>query len=192
MFASNGTICTVAGYGVEGYNGDGISSTSAQLHSARTAVVDRVGNVYIADVLNHRVRLVLPNGTITTFAGDGQGGYNGDGIPASHARVNCPNDVALGNHGSILIADTCNDRVRRVFANGTIVTIAGTGERGYNGDGIRATTAALAAPSGVFEDDRGRVYIADTLNNRVRVVAAPAAPAQPQPTVPDVRLRVSK
>ena len=179
VFASNGTICTIAGNGVEGYNGDGIPATSARLYSPRGTAVDREGNVYIADPLNQRVRKVLLNGTITTFAGNGTSGFNGDGIPASSAMVGCPFDVALGSHGSILIADSCNGRVRRVLANGTITTIAGTGQRGYNGDGIPATSATLADPTCVFEDACGRVFIADSSNNRIRVVDAPAPPVAP-------------
>ena len=175
VFALNGTICTIAGNGTEGYNGDGIPATLAQLQSPRGHAVDADGNVYIADVGNQRVRKVLPNGTITLFAGgNGSGWYNGDGIPASLATVACPNDVALGSHGSILIADTCNDRVRRVLANGTITTIAGTDQEGYNGDGIPATLASLSGPCGVFEDALGRVFIADTDNNRIRMIDAPA------------------
>ena len=177
VFASNGTICTVAGTGVRGYNGDGIPATLALLAAPSGTAVDREGNVYIADALNQRVRKVLSNGTITTFAGNGKSGFNGDDIPASSASVGCPSDVALGNNGSILIADTCNNRVRRVLANGTITTIAGTHQQGYNGDGIPATSALLAYPMAVVEDASGRVFIADSSNNRIRVIAAPAAAA---------------
>ena len=174
VFAANGTICTIAGTGVRGYNGDGIPATLAELSAPGGTAMDVNGNVYIADTLNQRVRKVLANGTITTFAGNGNSGYNGDGIPASSATIGCPFDVALGSHGSILIADTCNNRVRRVLANGTITTIAGTHEQGFNGDGIPATSACLSYPSSVMEDASGRVFITDSSNNRIRVIDAPS------------------
>ena len=108
--------------------------------------------------------------TITALAGDGVAGYSGDGGPAIAARIKQPRDTALGPDGSLYIADTYNQRIRRVAPDGTISTVVGTGDPGYNGDGQQATEATIYWPHDVVVDDVGVLYIADTTNHRVRRV----------------------
>ena len=165
-----GTIYTRT---VEGwYAGGDEPYTSISLNYPGGVAVDGQGNVYIADTLNHRVRKVDAAGTITTFAGTGSRGSTGDGAPATRARLYYPRDVAVDGLGNVYIADTANDRVRKVDAAGIITTYAGTGERGYGGDGGPATRAYLSNPEDVAVDALGYVYIADTENDRVRRVDA--------------------
>jgi sugar lactone lactonase YvrE len=132
--------------------------------------VDQDGTLYIADTMNHRIRRVDPSGTITTVAGTGQARGGGDGGPAVVAALNEP--TALAIHGDRLyIADQSNNRVRWLsLVSGKIQTVAGTGEAAYTGDGIPATEAALAGPSGLAIGADGTVYIADTFNGRIRAI----------------------
>ena len=132
--------------------------------------VDGSGNLYIADTFNHRVRKVDTAGVITTFAGTGTVGYNGDGGPASAAWLNRPYGVAVDGSGNLYIADTFNQRIRKVDTAGVITTFAGTGTTGYSGDGSAATAARISGPNGVAVDGSGNIYIADTFNYRVRKV----------------------
>ncbi|MEU4345690.1 hypothetical protein AB0H00_31320, partial [Nocardia sp. NPDC023852] len=130
----------------------------------------RAGNLYIADLENHRVRRVDPDGVITTVAGTGTQGYNGDNQPAIHAELNLPRNVAVDGAGNLYIGDECNDRVRRVDPAGVITTVAGTGTNGYNGDNQAAINTTLDGPCGVAVDGAGNLYIADRGNQRVRRV----------------------
>jgi DNA-binding beta-propeller fold protein YncE len=107
---------------------------------------------------------------ITTVAGTGHGGYNGDHRPATSAELGAPSGVALDDAGNLYIADTENNRVRRVGTDGMITTVAGTGQGGYNGDHRPATSAELNGPHGVAVDSAGNLYVVDTLNNRVRQI----------------------
>lgn len=173
----NGSMTIVAGIlGVSGNDGDNEAATSAHLESPNAVVFDRAGNMYIADSGNNRVRIVDPGGTIHPFAGDarqGLPGYDGDGGPASSAHLNYPRALAIDTHGNVYIADFFNDRVRMVSAlNQTITTLAGNGVRGGAGDGSPATQAQLALPTGLAFDNLGNLYIADSLNNRIRMIAA--------------------
>ena len=165
-----GTITTVAGTGERGYGGDGGPASQARLSSPGGVATDSRGSIYIADWGNNRVRKVDPAGTITTFAGSRVDGYGGDGGPASQARLSRPGGVATDSRGNVYIADGGNHRVRKVDPAGTITTVAGTGERGYGGDGGPASQARLSSPGGVATDSRGNVYIADGGNHRVRKV----------------------
>ena len=132
--------------------------------------VDSAGNLYIADTGNSRIRKVsVANGTITTVAGNGTSGFTGDGSSATSAELNRPVGVAVDSAGNLYIADTGNNRIRKV-SNGVITTIAGSGAQGYSGDGGPATIAALSVPTGVAVDSAGNVYIADYGNDRVRVL----------------------
>jgi uncharacterized protein (TIGR03437 family) len=131
--------------------------------------VDAAGNVYIADTANNRVRMVAPNGVITTVAGNGQAGYSGDGGPAASAQLGNPVALAVDSVGNVYIADG-SARVRKLFLSGFITTIAGNGQRGYSGDGGAAGLAQLNGPSAVAVNAAGNVYVADTNNNSVRLL----------------------
>jgi hypothetical protein len=127
--------------------------------------------VLVADPGNVRIRKILPGGTITTVAGDGNVGFDGDGGPALAASMSAPTGVTATANGSILIADSENDRVRRVDPDGTMRTVAGSGLRGFRGDGGRAVRARLGRPLAVVAGRPGTFLIADSLNNRIRVVS---------------------
>ena len=165
-------IQTVAGTGTGGYSGDGGPATSARLNNPYGVVVDADGNLFVADVSNHRVRRIDPGGQISTVAGTGTQGYSGDGGPATSAMLSYPYGVAVDADGNLFIADTYNHRVRRVDAGGQISTVAGTGSFGYAGDGGPAVSARLAYPHGVAVDAAGNLFIADNNNHRVRRVDA--------------------
>ncbi|MEK6526885.1 MAG: SMP-30/gluconolactonase/LRE family protein, partial [Nitrospirota bacterium] len=134
--------------------------------------VDERGNLYIADTMNHRVRKVEAiTGTITTIAGTGQHRFSGDGGPAASAALNEPTALVVDGKGHLYIADQSNNRVRKVDqATGVITTVAGTGEAAYTGDGMPASEASLAGPSGLALGPDGALYIADTFNGRIRRV----------------------
>jgi sugar lactone lactonase YvrE len=166
----DGRIFTLAGTGVAGSAGDGGPAAQAQLDVPQGLAVDSAGNVYIADTLNNRVRRVDVNGVITTVAGSGAAGYEGDGQPAPEAELNLPTGLAIGFGDTLFIADTGNNVVRLLGPDGAIRTIAGTGEAGYRGDAGPAQSALLHAPAGLAFDGEGNLYIADTLNQRVRRV----------------------
>jgi sugar lactone lactonase YvrE len=207
------TITTFAGNGTAGFSGDNGPATLASLNQALGVARDSLGNIYIADTGNDRVRKVDLTGTITTIAGPaglsvptsiaidpsdavyvsdlgsdrilrigaggaltavagtGTAGYNGDGIPATTAQLNDPEQIAIDPDFELFIADQANNRVRLVdLVAGTIVTVAGTGIAGYNGDGIAATSAKLNNPRGVAVGSSGNFFIADTHNDRIREV----------------------
>jgi len=166
----DGRIATLAGTGTAGYGGDGGPGAQAHLYMPQGLAVDSTGNVYIADTLNNRVRRVDVVGTITTVAGTGEAGYAGDGNPAREARLNLPTGLAIGFGDTLFIADTGNNVIRHIGPGGAIHTVAGTGEAGYRGDPGDALDAVLHAPGGIAFDGQGNLYIADTLNQRVRRV----------------------
>jgi RHS repeat-associated protein len=166
----NGIITTVAGTDTGGYSGDGGPATAAQLQDPTGVAVGPDGSVYIADSINQRVRRVGPDGIITTVAGTGTGGYSGDGGPATQAKLAYPESVAVGPDGSLYIADASNFRVRRVGPDGITTTVAGNGTEGFSGDGGQATQAEIDSPNGVAVGPDGVLYIADTINSRIRRV----------------------
>ena len=164
----SGTITTIAGTSQSGFSGDGGPAVAAELNFPEDVAIDGVGNVYIADTANHRIRRVDPSGTITTIAGTGEEGFSGDGGPAVSAQLSGPKGVEVDGAGNLYIADTGNHRIRRVNPSGTITTIAGIGGNGFSGDGGPAGTARLSFPSGLALDAAGNLYIADTGNHRIR------------------------
>jgi sugar lactone lactonase YvrE len=164
------TISTVAGTGIAGFSGDSGPATGADLRFPAAIWKTASGNLYIADSINHRVRLVAPDGTIRTVAGDGESGYRGDDASATAARISSAYGVAADSAGNIYIADTLNSVVRRVSSTGTITTFAGTGLRGFSGDGGPARDALLSNPTGLALDAAGNLYIADTGNSRIRKI----------------------
>jgi uncharacterized protein (TIGR03437 family) len=173
--AAAGTITTVAGNGRQyAYSGDGGPATSAQLALPYGAAVDGSGNIYIADWDDNAIhRVAAATGIITTVAGNGSGGYSGDGGPATSAQLSGPAGVAADGSGNIYIADEYNNVIRKVAAaTGIITTVAGDGTQGYSGDGGPATGAQLGVPLGVAVDGSGNLYIADSLYNRIRKVTA--------------------
>jgi sugar lactone lactonase YvrE len=170
--APGGTITTIAGTGIAGDSGDGGPAVAAALIVPRGLAVDDRGDLFIADAGRHRVRRVDATGTITTLAGSGVSGSGGDGGPATAAQLDAPEALALDRSGNLFIADTGNNRVRRVALDGSITTVAGNGAFGFSGDGGKATAARLALPRGLVTDPRGLLYIADSDNNRVRRVDA--------------------
>ncbi|MEU1289864.1 RICIN domain-containing protein [Kitasatospora sp. NPDC005856] len=170
--AADGTISTVAGTGAAGFGGDGGPAEKAQLDSPFWVVVDGAGVLHIADYNNDRVRKVSADGMISTVAGTGAAGFGGDGGPADKAQLNRPHGLALDAAGTLYIADSLNHRVRKVAADGTISTLAGTGAAGFGGDGGPADKAQLNVPTGVVVDGAGVLHIAEYSNNRIRKVAA--------------------
>ena len=167
--ATNGNISTLAGNGVNGFSGDGGQAGNAMLNGPQTVAVDSQGNVYVGDTANNRVRKVAPNGVITTVAGSGDAGYSGDGGSAVNAQVGNPVAVAVDSAGNLYIADG-SSRVRKVFLSGVITTIAGSGPKGYSGDGGTAANATLSGPSALAVNAAGSIWVADTFNNAVRLL----------------------
>ena len=174
-----GSISTVAGGGsglgdggAAGFSGDGGPAVAAHLNRPIDVAPDAAGNLYIADTFNNRIRKVDAAGVISTVAGDGTEGYSGDGGPATATQLNIPFGVALDAAGNLYIADTRNNRIRKVDSAGRISTVAGDGTRGFSGDGGLAVGAQLCSPTGVAPDGAGNLYIADWANHRIRKVDA--------------------
>jgi len=176
---------TVAGTGEVGFNGDGEAlqtqfsfPTGGNPEPTGGIAVDGDGAVYFADTNNNRIRRIdftspdFLSGTVTTIAGSGdEPGFSGDGGPAVDAQLSFPEDLEIGPDGNLYFADTDNDRVRMIdLTTGIITTIAGTGERGYAGDGGPAVDAELNRPFGVAFDAEGDLYISDSFNGRIRKV----------------------
>ncbi len=188
-----GDIYTVAGDGTEGFSGDGGPATSAELAEPRVAAVDHAGNLLIADFANQRIRVVADSsgtfygrpmtaGDIYTIAGDGTGGFAGDGGPAASAELFFPQGAGVDAAGNLLIADSDNNRVRMVaettgtfygqpMTAGDIYTIAGNGAVAFSGDSGPVTGAEFSGTAGVAVDPAGNRLIADAGNDRVRVAA---------------------
>jgi hypothetical protein len=174
---AGGVISTVAGNGSPGYSGDGGPATSAQLNYPDSVAVDAAGNLFIADTNNNCIREVTPGGVITTVAGNGTGDFSGDGGPATLAKLDHPQGIAVDTAGNLFIADINNGRIREVTRGGVISTVAGNGTLGFSGDGGPAILAQLYNPTGVAVDTAGNLFIADRSNNRVRKVTEQASPS---------------
>jgi sugar lactone lactonase YvrE len=157
---SSGTITTVAGSGIPGFGqGDGGPALQATLNLPTTLALDANGGILIAEMGERRIRRVDPDGTISTIAGDGGSGYDGDNKPATGASLTKPTGLAVTTAGDVLIADQGDQRVRRVDTSGTIHTIAGTGVLASTGDGGPATAANLEYPTSLLVDRSRRVLI---------------------------------
>ena len=170
VLASTGNIFTIAGTGSAGFSGDGSAASAALLNYPTAVAVDSNGNVYIADTNNHRIR-EISGGNINTVAGNGDQGYEGDGVQATLTGLDSPNGVGVDSAFNIYIGDTHNQRVRMVTnTTGNIATLAGTGVKGFTGDGS-AVSSGLARPRGVAVDIYGNVYVADSDNNLIRTIS---------------------
>ncbi len=165
----DGMLTRVAGNGRPGDGGDGGPASEAELNQPYDVSLDRLGQLYIADFGNHRVRKVGRDGRIHTIAGTGAPGYSGDGGPAIQARLNGPYGVFAGSRGEVWIGDSFNNVVRRIDNDGVIHTTAGTGSRGYTGDGGPAREAQLDAPQGIYVDG-DVIYVGDEHNHAIRVI----------------------
>lgn len=165
-------ITVLAGSGQVGFAGDRGPATEAMLSAPSGVAVDSAGNVFIADSGNQRIRRVeAATGLISTFAGTGASGFSGDGGPATQARLTTPQGLAVDGEDNLWIADSGNNRIRRVDASsGVIDTVAGNGGLGFAGDGGPAVKASLGRPAAVAVDDAGDLFIADADNQRVRRV----------------------
>jgi len=163
-------IYTIAGNGSNTYSGDGGQATAAGFNAGISVAIDAVGNLYIADIQDSRIRKVNTAGIASTFAGNGTGGYSGDGGQATAAEISGPIGVSLDGSGNIYISDSGNGCVRKISTAGIISTVAGTGMQGYSGDGGQATAAKLSGPHAVAFDAQSNMYIVDQDNNRIRMV----------------------
>jgi hypothetical protein len=165
-------VFDAAGSGGRGFAGDGGAAPLARLQDPVGLAIAPDGSVYIADSANHRIRVLRPNDTIETFAGDGEDRFAGDGGPARDASLAGPSGVALAADGTVLIADTDNHRIRAVRPDGVIYTFSGTGTAGFGGDGGPVAAATYNSPTDVEIAPDGAVLVADSGNNRVRRLAA--------------------
>lgn len=174
----SGDLVTICGNGMRAFGGDGEPASEALLDLPTATAFDSVGNMYITDQANQRIRMVDTDGIITTRVGNGMPGYSGDGGPADAAQIKLPGGqsappagrIAVDRDGNLIIADSANNVIRKVDAAGVISTIAGNTDPTYGGDGGPATAASLSRPSDVDFDRDGNLYIADTDNSCVRKV----------------------
>ena len=171
--ARSGAISTIAGIGEEGFSGDGGPATRATMKQPYGIVIDRVGNIYVADRLNGRVRRIDgDSGVITTLAGDGSGRFSGDGGPSTQSGLVEPNGLTLDrDHRRLFIADVADNRVRVVdLVSGVITTFAGTGEGQHSGDGGTATAAGVFGARAVALAPDDSLYILERQGSSLRSV----------------------
>ncbi len=166
-----GIIYTIAGTGTAGYTGDGGPATAAQINAPSGVVEDAAGNIYFSDA-TFRLRKISASGIISTFCGTGTAGFSGDGGQATAAKISTPGYMHMDNSTSTLyFVDNGNNRIRKIsLTTGIISTVAGNGTASYGGDGGTATAAQLHGPGGITMDASGNLYIADNVNDRVRMV----------------------
>ncbi len=177
LLAVNSDIVAFAGTGVAGFSGDGAQGLLARMRQPRGITRDAAGDIFFTDTDNHRIRRIS-SGVITTVAGNGTAGFSGDGGTAITAQLNFPHGIAVHPDGSLLIADSTNNRVRLVGTNGNISTFAGTGTAGSTGDGGPAPLAQLRAPFGLAFDSNTNLFVADRDNHKVRrITPAPTGVA---------------
>lgn len=169
----NGTITTVAGTGLpQNDGGRDVPVASANFAQPYGVAVGPDGSVFVTELLGHRVRRIRPDGIVATIAGTGQPGYGGDGGPAMSARLNGPAGIAVAADGTIFVTELKGHRVRRIATDGTITTVAGTGDAGFSGDGGPGNEAALSAPAFCVIGPDGSLYVSDSGNGRVRRIDA--------------------
>lgn len=170
--ARTGLIRTVAGNGQKGYTGDGGPAAQATMNEPYGVLPDRDGNLLIVDRLNAVIRRVdAKTGVMSTYAGNGQKGFGGDGGPAAQAMLREPNALDLDPKGDLYIADVADNRIRKVdHRTGIISTVAGTGKREFSGDGGPAAQAGIQGARGVAFDREGAMYLCEREGNRVRKV----------------------
>ena len=169
---TSGIITTIAGIGGIGYSGDGGPATAAQIGNIFGIAVDATGNVYLSDFSYNVVRKVSASGIITTLAGNGTGGYSGDGGPATAAQLYYPRGLVADASGNVYIGDITNNRIRKVNATGIISTVAGIGTGGFTGDGGPAIAAEINKPWYLSISGTGDICFTDVGNNRVRKINA--------------------
>ncbi|MEW8506759.1 MAG: hypothetical protein AB2598_08620 [Candidatus Thiodiazotropha sp.] len=166
----SGNRTIIAGTGDRGSTGDGGLAVEARLDSPSDVELGPNGNIYIADQGNHRIRMIDQNGIISTIAGNGEQGYSGDEGSATDASLNSPQALMISREGALYIADTGNNRIRRVSVDGVISTSAGNGTEGFSGDGGDAVSASLNSPRGISIGPNDSLFIADTRNHRIRKI----------------------
>jgi sugar lactone lactonase YvrE len=162
----SGIVSTFAGTGQPGGSGDGGPAANAQLTNPFGIAIDASGNVFISETFGHRIRKVTRDGKIVTIAGNGRPAYAGDGGLARYAQLAAPRSMAFDSSGNLFIADSGNNRVRRISPDGVITTLAGNGKPGWTGDGGTATDAAIAAPFGLAVDSSGAVLFTTSAGSR--------------------------
>ncbi len=166
-----GIITTVAGNGIAGFSGDHGPATAASLNWTLGVAFDGNNNMYIADGNNHRVRMVDPNGIITTFAGNGTNGLSGDGGPATEASFMLPGGVAIDGGCNVYITDFYGNNVRKIFTSGIIETVVDSSSTpGFSGDHGNSKAAEINGPDNLTFDTSYSIYFADFYNNRIRKV----------------------
>ncbi|MBI3326673.1 MAG: hypothetical protein HYZ81_08230 [Nitrospinae bacterium] len=171
--AATGIITTVAGTGEPGYSGDGGPGTRAQLREPNDCFLDGRGGLLIADIQDQRIRrLDLRTGIITTFAGTGEKARAGDGLAATAASILGARAVCMDSQGNTYICEREGNGIRKVDARGMMSTYAGTGERGYSGDGGSALAATWGAPKAIRCDRQGNLLVVDTENHAIRRIDA--------------------
>ncbi len=175
--APGGTITTVAGTGTPGFAGDGGPATAAKIFGPMGIALDKSGNIYFADNYNQRIRKInMASGIISTIAGSGESGFAGNGAPATLAKFQSPEGIAVDAAGNVYVTDCDNNCIRKIGTNGIITAYAGnaigkgTGLGNYSGDGKSALNAELNHPKGLTVDAQGNVYFADCFNHRIRKV----------------------
>ncbi|GEM_PF-4315805 len=172
-------VDTFAGTGEKGFVGDGLNAFLATFNNPVGVYADNIGNVYVADIYNNRIRKIDMSMVMTTIAGSSEYGYYGDEMKALSAALAFPSGICVETinprkkTANIYIVDTRNNRIRRINRYGVITTICGTGEYLYSGDRGPATKASLAWPNSCWLDNNGNLYIADTGNNVLRVIVSP-------------------
>jgi trimeric autotransporter adhesin len=166
----SGIITTVAGTGFAGILENGTSASEIDFASPIGIAIDLNGDLLIVDRTNDLLVRIDSDGILTRLAGTGDGGFTEDGV-ATESKLNRPEDVAVDQHGTIYIADTGNHRIRKLTADGNLVTVAGS-EAGEGGDGSAATEAKLNFPRSLTVDGSGRIFVSDERNDRVRVISA--------------------